>query len=191
MISFSHGRSSVGVVGPPELVGPFQQAGIEGLQAVIKQDPQLSHILRHAEFDAQARQINAYSGNVSRHCGDGYAVLGNAGEFLDPIFSSGVTVAIQSSQLAVGVLDKMLNDQPHDWQTEFVEPLRLGVQTFKTFVNHWYSGGFQDVIYSPKPAQSVKAKIASILAGYAWDTANPYVVNPEQRLNTLIEICQQ
>ena len=162
-----------------------------GLKKIIHEDPELAHILRHAEFDSQAHQINAYSGNVTQFCGDGYAVLGNAGEFLDPIFSSGVTVAMKSAHLATTVLDKQLNNEPHDWEQGFVEPLKMGIETFKTFVTHWYSGGFQDVIYSPASNQNVKAKIASILAGYAWDTDNPYVLNPEDRLQTLIEICQQ
>ncbi len=191
LISFSNGRSSVGVVGPPEIIEPYQTAGLSGLQAMIAEDPELSRLLRHAEYDTKAMHISAYSGNVTQFYGDGYAVLGNAGEFLDPIFSSGVTVAIQSSKLAVEVLDKMLKGQPHDWQQSFVEPLKLGVQTFKTFVTNWYTGGFQDVIYSPNANAGVKAKIASILAGYAWDTDNPYVKSPEQRLNALIEICQE
>ena len=191
LISFASGRSSVGVVGPPELIEPYQGEGMAGLKKIIHEDPELAHILRHAEFDSQAHQINAYSGNVTQFCGDGYAVLGNAGEFLDPIFSSGVTVAMKSAHLATTVLDKQLNNEPHDWEQGFVEPLKMGIETFKTFVTHWYSGGFQDVIYSPASNQNVKAKIASILAGYAWDTDNPYVLNPEDRLQTLIEICQQ
>lgn len=191
LISFGNGRSSVGVVGDPEVIKPYQDEGINGLKKMIRQDAELSRILRAAEFDSEPRQINAYSGSVSQFYGDGYAVLGNAGEFLDPIFSSGVTVAIQSSQLAVNVLDKMLKGEVYDWQVEFVDPLAVGVKTFKTFVNNWYRGGFQDVIYSHSPAPSIKTKIASILAGYAWDTENPYVLEPEQRLNTLIEICQQ
>lgn len=191
LISFSHGRSSVGVVGNPEFLASYQAQGIAGLQDVINEDPVLSHLLRNAKYDTQPYQLNAYSGSVSQFYGDGFAVLGNAGEFLDPIFSSGVTVAIQSSQLAVNAVDAMFKGQTVDWQADFVDPLLVGIETFKTFVNHWYSGGFQDVIYSRSPANNIKTKIASILAGYAWDETNPYVSDPEQRLNTLIQICQQ
>lgn len=191
LISFSNGRSSVGVVGPPDKIEPFQAKGLAGLKEIIGQDPELSKLLSQANYDSKVMQLNAYSGNVTQFYGDGYAVLGNAGEFLDPIFSSGVTVALQSSQLAVTVLDKMLKGEDHDWQHAFVEPLKLGVETFKTFVTNWYTGGFQDVIYSPRSNAAVKAKIASILAGYAWDLNNPYVKNPEQRLKTLIALCQE
>jgi hypothetical protein len=32
--------------------------------------------------------------------------------------------------------------------------------------------------------------ISSILAGYAWDGRNPYVAEPERRLNVLSQLCQ-
>lgn len=191
LISFSNGKSSVGVVGPPDKIESYQADGLAGLQRIIAEDPELSGLLKNAIYNSKAMNLNAYSGNVTQFYGDGYAVLGNAGEFLDPIFSSGVTVGIHSSKLAVDVLDKMLKGQSHDWQQSFVEPLKLGVETFKSFVTNWYSGGFQDVIYSSRSNASVRAKIASILAGYAWDLENPYVQNPEQRLQTLIELCQE
>ena len=191
LICFSNGRSSVGVVGSPEIMQPYQKQGIIGLQTLINQDPVLSEIMANAIFDTQDYKLNAYSGNVSRLYGDGYAVLGNAGEFLDPIFSSGVTVAIQSADLAVTALDKMLNGEEHDWQKDFVDELNLGVKAFKCFVNNWYDGGFQDIIYSQSTLTKVKTMIASILAGYAWDKENPFVQQPNKRLNTLIKICHQ
>lgn len=191
LISFSNGRSSVGCVGSPEFMAPYQARGIEGLKDLINQDKVLGDILRNAKYDTRDYEINAYSGNVSRLYGDGYAVLGNAGEFLDPVFSSGVTVALQSSDLAVRVLDKMLKGQAHDWDKDFVAELKIGVQAFKCFVNNWYTGGFQDVIYAEKGVENIRAMIASILAGYAWDIENPFVAQPQRRLESLIKICQQ
>lgn len=191
LISFANGRSSVGVVGSPDFLKQYQEQGIAGLKTLINQDEKLSEILGQAKFDTQHFQMNAYSGNVSDFWGDGFAILGNAGEFLDPIFSSGVTVAMRSADLAVATLDKQLSGDQPDWQQEFVEPLKVGVDTFKCYVNGWYDGGFQDVIYASGSSKNVKEKIASILAGYAWDDDNPYVKEPQKRLNTLVSLCQE
>lgn len=191
LISFANGRSSVGVVGNPEFLKPYQSQGIAGLKALIGQDNKLSEILEHAAYDTQHFQMNAYSGNVSDFWGDGFAILGNAGEFLDPIFSSGVTVAMRSADLAVSVLDKQLKGDAFDWDAGFVNPLKVGVNTFKCYVTGWYQGGFQDVIYASGSSKNVKEKIASILAGYAWDEENPYVKQPQKRLNTLVTLCQK
>lgn len=191
LISFNNGRSSVGVVGSPEFMKPYQDQGIDGLKKLINQDKELAKILRNAKFDTQDYKINAYSGNVTDFYGDGFAVLGNAGEFLDPVFSSGVTVAIQSSDLAVNVLHNMLSGNNYDWQKDYVDELKVGVDVFKCFVNNWYTGGFQDVIYSPATVDNIRAMVASILAGYAWDKENPFVAKPQRRLDSLIKICQQ
>ena len=69
------------------------------------------------------------------------ALLGNAGEFLDPIFSSGVTIAMKSASLAAAsALDRQLRDVPVDWDDEFARPLKRGVDVFRAFVESWYDG---------------------------------------------------
>lgn len=190
LISFANGRSSVGVVGSPEFLSPYQQQGLDGLQQLIGQDGELSKILGNAEFDSPHHILNAYSGNVSRFWGDGYAVLGNAGEFLDPVFSSGVTIGLYSSDLAVAALHRQLQGQACDWDEQFSKPLKVGIETFKCYVNGWYDGGFQEVIYSDKINAGIYAKIASVLAGYAWDNNNSLVEKPERRLAALVELCR-
>lgn len=188
LISFANGRSSIGCVGTPEFMHEYEDE--DGLRRLINDEPNLSRILARAVHDTEVTTLRAWSGNVSRFAGDGYAVLGNAGEFLDPIFSSGVTIALQSSKLAVEALDRTLQGESVDWQQAYAEPLQVGIETFKCFVHGWYDGGFQDVIYSPGESQGVMSMIASVLAGYAWDQNNPYVAMPDKRLKTLMALCQ-
>jgi 2-polyprenyl-6-methoxyphenol hydroxylase-like FAD-dependent oxidoreductase len=57
------------------------------------------------------RHIGGYSANVERLHGPGYALLGNAGEFLDPVFSSGVTIALRSAHLAVQTLERQSTER--------------------------------------------------------------------------------
>ena len=56
-------------------------------------------------------------------------------------------------------------------------------------MNAWYDTRLQDVIFAQDKNDSVKRMISSILAGYAWDTDNPYVQEPA-RLDTLAELCR-
>ena len=77
-----------------------------------------------------------------------------------------------------------------DWEAEFALPLRAGVKTFRRFVEAWYQGGFQKIIYHPEQQPDVRRMISSILAGYAWDTKNPYVADDSgRRLRVLEELC--
>ena len=76
--------------------------------------------------------------------------MGNAAEFLDPVFSSGVTIAMHSAKLAADLLGRQLKGETVDWQSGFVEPLMVGVDAFRTYVEGWYDGSFQDAIYAPE-----------------------------------------
>ncbi len=190
LIPFSNGRSSVGVVAEPEFFqgrDDYNQALLD----IIKQDASLSDLLENAVFDEPINTIVGYSANVKSLVGNGYALLGNAGEFLDPVFSSGVTIAMKSATLAADALIRQFNNHEQvDWQKDYAEPLQRGVNTFRVFVDAWYDGRFQDVIFHPKQQPDIKAMISSILAGYAWDENNPYVKNARPRLDTLAEICR-
>jgi hypothetical protein len=76
-----------------------------------------------------------------------------------------------------------------DWDQEFARPLKQGVDTFRVFVNAWYDGRLQDIIFASNKDNLVKRMICSIFAGYAWDTENPYVKN-NARIDTLAELCR-
>jgi len=116
-------------------------------------------------------------------------VLGNAGEFLDPIFSSGVTIALKSASLACGLVEKQLRGEVVDWDRDFERPLRQGVDVFRVFVEAWYDQRLQKIIFHSGKGDAIKEMLCSILAGYVWDLENPYVADCERRLNVLSEIC--
>jgi flavin-dependent dehydrogenase len=189
LIPFSNGRSSVGVVAEPAFYSAWD-SNDSALQNIINQDTSLSSLLKNAVFDEKINTITGYSANVKSLFGKGYALLGNAGEFLDPVFSSGVTIAMKSATLAVDILDRQFKNEAVDWNKDYAEPLQRGVDTFRVFVDAWYDGRFQDVIFYQNPKPEIKAMISSILAGYAWDEQNPYVKNARARFDTLAELCR-
>jgi len=190
LIPFSNGRCSLGVVAEPHFFQSISDNNSDTFAQLIQQEPSLAKLLANAQYDTAVNSIKGYSADVSTLFGNGYALLGNAGEFLDPVFSSGVTIAMKSASLVANVLDKQLQGQPVDWQSEFVEPLQIGVETFRTFVTAWYEGGLQDVVFYNQQQHNIKQMICSILAGYVWDENNPYVKNSRPRLNTLAELCR-
>lgn len=190
-IPFSNGCCSLGVVAEREFLDRYPGSELERLQAIVVEDPNLSRLLDKAEWGVMpAKQIVGYSANVASLWGPGYALLGNAGEFLDPVFSSGVTIAFKSAQLAAECLRRKYAGASVDWEADFSIPLRAGVKTFRRFVEAWYQGGFQKIIYFEKAQPEVRAMICSILAGYAWDTDNPYVADESgRRMRVLEELC--
>ncbi|KJK19970.1 NAD(P)/FAD-dependent oxidoreductase [Pseudomonas sp. NPDC087612] len=188
-IPFSNGRCSLGVVAAAEHFAAAPADLDACLKDFVAQTPSLAKVLANAVWDTPARTIGGYSANVKTLHGPGFALLGNAAEFLDPVFSSGVTIAMRSASMAAGVLHRQLQGENVDWQSEFAEPLKRGVDTFRAYVEGWYNGSFQDVIYHPASSPEIRAMISSILAGYAWDPRNPFVAEPKRRLRMLAEVC--
>jgi flavin-dependent dehydrogenase len=188
-IPFSGGRCSLGVVAAQEFLARYPGSENERLRALVAEDPGLSRLLKDAVWDTPARQIVGYSANVKSLWGRGYALLGNAGEFLDPVFSSGVTIAFKSASLATQCIAREFAGETVDWQAEYAVPLKAGVDTFRTFVDAWYAGGFQRIIFHDNHTPDIRRMISSILAGYAWDANNPYVAQSRRRLSVLEQLC--
>jgi flavin-dependent dehydrogenase len=188
-IPFSNGRCSQGVVANAERFNDKPENLDACLREFIDETPHLKALLKDAVWDTPARTIGGYSANVKTLHGPGFALLGNAAEFLDPVFSSGVTIAMRSASMAAGVLNRQLQGEAVDWETEFAKPLKRGVDTFRAYVEGWYEGTFQDVIFYQEGTDEIRRMICAILAGYAWDERNPFVSEPKRRLRMLSEIC--
>lgn len=189
LIPFSNARASVGVVASKTFIDAMPGSDTDKLKQLIAESGWMADLLTTATFDTRVGALTGYACDVTQMYGPGYALLGNAGEFLDPVFSSGVTIAFKSASLAVEVLSQQLQGGTPDWQQQFVYPLQQGVNTFREFVEGWYDGRLQDVIFTTQKNDPVKRMISSILAGYAWDIKNPFVKD-SKRLSALAELCR-
>ncbi|PQJ88709.1 NAD(P)/FAD-dependent oxidoreductase [Aliivibrio sifiae] len=190
LIPFSNGTCSFGVVGEPEFFADYPSDNLQALKQLATEDNNLKQLLANAEYPNPSGQIMGYSANVTKLFDRNFALLGNAGEFLDPVFSSGVTIAMKSAELAAELLVKQFNQEEVNWQVDYSDKLMKGVNTFRCYVEGWYEGTFQNVIFHEDPNPKIKQMISAILAGYAWDEENPFVAEPERRLKVIAELCK-
>lgn len=197
LIPFADGQSSFGVVAKSSIFEQFAkrfnvaQGDWFGLmQAILADDKALSDVLKNAKFNKAVNQLHGYSANVKQLYGNNFALLGNAGEFLDPVFSSGVTIALKSASLVAPLVDRQLRGDGVDWQVEYEQPLRQGIDVFRAYVQAWYGGDFQDVVFSNRQNDDIRRMISSLLAGYAWDTSNQMNRNSARHIKTLAEYCR-
>lgn len=177
VIPFSNGNTSVGFVGDPEFFKQYQGSNEEQLRALIASQPYLSERFKDVEMLFEPKTIEAWSTTSNAFYGDGFVLTGNVTEFLDPVFSSGVTLATVSSQMAAHLVIRKLNGETIDWEKEYTEPMMQGVNTFRTYVMAWYDGTLDTIFFADKPNEEIKSMICSVLAGYVWDTNNPFVKN--------------
>ena len=186
LIPFSHGRTSIGVVAAKEYLDRYAGPPDQKLRTLVAEDRGLASLLAEAEWDTPVRELHGYAANVQSMFGPGFALLGNAAEFLDPVFSSGVTIAMRSASTAAATLHRQFSGEPVDWKRDFEEPLRKGVDCFRAYVEAWYDGRFQKVVFHPGQTPEIRRMISSVLAGYAWDERNPFVANPQRRLDSIV-----
>ncbi len=191
IIPFSNGKTSVGVVAPPEYFESFEGNYEEKLRKILASDIHTAKRFEDVKFAFTPYFIPGYSIAVKALHGDGWVLTGNASEFLDPVFSSGVTFALESGWKAGILAARQLKGEPVDWTEEYDKHLLQGVETFRTFVNSWYNDDLQTIFFAPRINQKIKNQICSVLAGYVWDKSNVYVRNHKNAVHTLASLLRE
>ncbi len=190
VIPFSNGLTSVGFVGEPGFFKQVSGSLEEQLRALIQSQPEISKRFENTEMAFEPRVLESWSATTDKFYGNGFVLTGNVTEFLDPVFSSGVTLASVSSQLAAHLVIRHLNGEQIDWEKEYMQKMMDGVNTFRTYVMGWYDGTLDKIFFSEKQDMQIKNQICSVLAGYVWDETNPYVKNHENALKRLVRVIE-
>ena len=63
-----------------------------------------------------------------------------------------------------------------------------GVDVFRTYVMGWYDGTLHDIFFAKEINEDFKRQICSVLAGYVWDTDNPFVKKHDRVVKSLAEV---
>ncbi len=186
VIPFSNGNTSVGYVGDPEFFDSFPGDMSSQFRAMLNAEPDLKTRFRQFEMAwSEPRVLQGWSATTETFFGKGFVLTGNVTEFLDPVFSSGVTLATVSAQKAAQLVIRHLNGEAVDWQREYMDYMQTGVDVFRTFVNGWYDGTLFRIFFAEDKDADMQNKICSVLAGYVWDESNPFVRKSEQTVRSL------
>ncbi len=188
IIPFSNGITSVGFVADPQFFDAFPEDATERMRAIIAADSTTKERFENAEMVFKPRTIEGYAISTKQLYGDGFVLCGNATEFLDPVFSSGVTFAMESGNKAGKLVGKFLRGEQLDWQKDYTEYMMQGINTFRTYVSSWYDGDLHDIFFSEDPNPEIKKQICSVLAGYVWDLNNPFVKKHDTVIKTLAQV---
>ena len=190
IIPFADGRTSVGVVAPPAFYDDLPDDPEFCLRQIIESNPNARERLAEVDLNFAPVAIENYSIGIKQLFGEGYCIVGNATEFLDPVFSSGVALAMQSARQASGVIIRQLGGETVDWQGDYADFMMRGIDTFRTFVNAWYDCTLHTIFFAENVNQEFKSMICSALAGYVWDLENPFVRNHDRKLQQLLSLVE-
>lgn len=188
IIPFSNGKTSVGVVAEPEFFARYSGDPEAQLRAMLMSEPNTAARLAGMQVVFPPQRITGFACSVKKLFGPQFALAGNATEFLDPIFSSGVTLAMESGLRAAQVAARQLRGEPVDWQVEYADHVMQGVNTFRSYVTAWYDEKLPTILFAAQRNPGVMQQICSVLAGYVWDKSNPYVAQADRALRALATI---
>ena len=186
-IPFSDGTTSVGIVSTEEYFESYGLNDEEFWEKIIYSHPHTSKRYKNSKRVIDVGSISGYSSAVTKLFDKNYILTGNASEFLDPVFSSGVTLALESGSKAADLVARELKGEEIDYKEEYEEYMMLGINVFRDYVNGWYDGTLQTILFSDKKTEEITKKIISILSGYVWDKNNSFVLSSGYALKTTYE----
>jgi 2-polyprenyl-6-methoxyphenol hydroxylase-like FAD-dependent oxidoreductase len=176
MIPISDELMSVGVVLPQHVFKPLSRIPHETLLAqLIADTPIAAQLMRNAVRHWPVRVERDFSYAARDYAGDRWITVGDAGSFLDPMFSTGVAIALESGLEGAKAVDAALSrgDLSTRAFRSYAARQKARYQSFRRFVSAFYTEAFRDLFFSPDPPPRMFQSIVTLLAGY-W---NPSLVS--------------
>jgi len=183
LIPLKDGITSIGCVCWPDYLKTRNTPLAEFLQQTLDLVPEIRERMKHAQLDGEAQATGNYSYQSSIMSGNGFLLIGDAYAFVDPVFSSGVYLAMQSATKGADLVDQLLEkNTPHmHLITQFENSVAEEIKAFCWFIYRFNSPALHKLLMSSDEAaqhpvkQKLKSAVISVLAGDAYN-------NPKIRL---------
>jgi flavin-dependent dehydrogenase len=137
----------------------------ELLARTIAGAPHVAKVMQAAERVSQTYVRKDFSFRMKRLVGPNFALIGDAAGFLDPIFSTGVFMAMQSADMAANALEIRLRRGAMRPLLRYQGTLQKALDKYLRFINGFYRPEFLEVFMQPRPNHGLVKVIVGILAG--------------------------
>jgi flavin-dependent dehydrogenase len=170
VIGLSETKTSVGFVTRPSFVKQLNIAPDKLLQWAIARCPVVRHRMRNATGESCNHVLSNFSYNCAPYAGPGYFLVGDAGCFLDPIFSTGVTLAMVGGQNAAKLTIDMLDGKrsPQQAQAAHSKFVSGSTSVFWRLIRNYYKHGFRELFLQGTGPMQLPGAVISTLAGQVF-----------------------
>jgi hypothetical protein len=134
---------------------------------ILQENPKVTEQMSRARRVTEVHATGDFSFRNKRFTGERWVLAGDAAGFIDPVWSSGVFIAVLSGEKAADMLDRTLR-QPQRRAAEFARYERqLGrvLDLYLKFVTAWYTQEFAEVFFHPREFFQLVPAVNSVLAG--------------------------
>lgn len=168
LIPLSDGTTSVGAVTWPYYLKTRGKKSLEQFfQETIALCAPLQKILRDAHLTSPVEATGNFSYVCDHTHGSNYLLLGDAYTFIDPVFSSGVMLAMQSAFVGADTVDTCLRhpQQAAAALKKFDQSMRIGPKAFSWFIYRVTNPTLRNMFMYPRNIFRVREALLSVLAG--------------------------
>ncbi len=169
IIPFSDGTASVGAVFEPSVVRESEASGLEArFEWLIARSPRMPGLLDGSRRTSKVFAISDFSASSGKMAGDGYVLVGDAATFLDPIFSTGVFLALATGERAARAIDRALGRRGRLDAKDlagYEKEARKLFARFRRFVYNFYDPVFFEAFCSADPPKTMRKAVTTVLAG--------------------------
>jgi flavin-dependent dehydrogenase len=169
-IPFTDDLTSVGVVLHRRALKDRRGSLDELFGEMVAASPTVSSGLAGATRVTTVHRVANFSYRTEPAIGDRFVAIGDAVVFVDPVFSTGVYVAMQSAELAAEVIVHAFRDG--EFRAARFDAYRrrvaAGTALFFEFIERYYDPAFLDVFFAPNPPAALKDALTTVFAGGAF-----------------------
>ncbi|MBP6797204.1 MAG: tryptophan 7-halogenase [Luteimonas sp.] len=171
LIPLRDGVMSVGAVCFPEYLKQRRGSNEEFLMQTLQRTSSVWERMHGAERVAPVHATGNYSYQCSRMAGPGWVMAGDAFAFIDPVFSSGVYLGMNSAEHAARVVDGALREPAREraLQQAMDRHLRRGLKHFSWFIHRFTTPVMQRLFSAPRNDWQLEQAVISMLAGDVFD----------------------
>ncbi len=172
MIPLREDIVSVGIVADPWLFKNRSEPPGDFLRTVLDGVPGASERMARAEVVGNLHATGNYSYVCSRLTGPRWMMAGDAGAFVDPIFSTGVYLAMRAAERAAEVIDRVLDepDLERRLQRDYEREVWAGLRSLSWFIERFNSPATRQLFASPRNVFGMEQAVISMLAGDVFGT---------------------
>ena len=171
LIPLTATRTSVGVVMDSAAFRKEKLSPEAALENFVTEQPLMVEKMKNATRVTPVYSASDFSYRNRRLAGDRWLLAGDAAGFIDPVFSSGVFLAIMSAEQAADALEEVLRDERKRARLfkKYSRTVNRVMDVYLTFVNSWYNRGkeFIEVFLNPTETMQIAAAVNAVLAGNA------------------------
>jgi FADH2-dependent halogenase len=160
-------KTSIGVVLDAQAFKRMKLNSEAAFLQILQENPKVIEQMSSARRVTEVYATGDFSFRNERFAGDRWVLAGDAAGFLDPVWSTGVFIAVLSGEKAADMLDRVLR-RPERQALEFKRYERhLGrvMDLYLRLVNSWYTQEFAEVFLNPQEFLQLVPAVNSLLAG--------------------------